>query len=162
MTDASIPLPLHAYVPGVNARPAEGAFDAIRETVAAGMTEAELAATQAFRTGLIYLDSGYFWEAHEVLEPVWMVCPEQSAARQVVQGLIQLANANLKVLMRRPRAVLRLCDIARGHFERAMDLGGEHVMHIGIAERLAQVEALKLEQNVHYSAINMPIIEADV
>lgn len=142
MTDAGAPFPGHAYVPGMNARHAEGAFEAIRRTVVAGMTEDQLATTQAFRCGLLYLDKGYFWEAHEVLEPVWMACEKESAARQLVQGLIQLANAHLKIRMNRPRAVVRLCGIARGHFEAAYSLGGDRVMGIEIAGLFGQVDSL--------------------
>ena len=143
MTVAGVPLPGHAYVPGKNARHAEGAFDWIRNSVVTGMSEAELANTQAFRTGLIYLEQGFYWEAHEVLEPVWIACPEDSAARQMVQGLIQLANAHLKVRMMRPRAVVRLCDIALGHFAAARQLGGKRVMGIEISGMQRQVETLR-------------------
>lgn len=68
-----------------------------------------LASTRAWKTGLAYLDNGYFWEAHEVLEPVWLQAPPNSVERKFVQALIQLANANLKLSMGRPKATLRLC-----------------------------------------------------
>ena len=105
-------LPAHAYVPGRNERHPEGAFDAIRETAAPGMDAEALACSDAFRHGLRYIESGHYWEAHEVLEPVWMALPE-GGNRDFVQGLIQLANGLLKLRMERPRAALRLAKIAR-------------------------------------------------
>jgi hypothetical protein len=77
------------------------------------MRPAELARSGAFQTGLHYLDAGYYWEAHELLEPVWMALPETSSERRVVQALIQFANACLKERMDRPKAALRLCAIVR-------------------------------------------------
>lgn len=110
-------LPPHAYVPGRTRRHAEDAFADLRGSVRPGMTPGELARTAAWRAGWLYLRRGYFWEAHEVLEPVWMQTPPNSVERHMVQAAIQLANAALKQRMRRPRAVRRLCDIADGHLQ---------------------------------------------
>jgi uncharacterized protein len=113
------PLPPFAHVPGRNARHPEGTFDALRATARAGMDEGALAESAAFRFGLHYLHAGFFWEAHEVLEPVWMACPPNSPARHLAQALIQLANARLKDRMGRPRAADRLRAIARAHLAEA-------------------------------------------
>lgn len=113
------PFPPFAHVPGANARHPEGTFAALRATARPGMTESELAACPAFRAGLAYLHAGFPWEAHEVLEPVWMALPE-GPARQMVQALIQLANARLKERMGRPRAAARLRAQAADHLARAI------------------------------------------
>lgn len=112
MTD--LQLPDYAYVPGHNQRHSEDAFDALRETALHGQNAAQLATCEAFRAGLQFFHSGYYWEAHEVLEPVWMVLPEGCVERRFVQGLIQLANGCLKLRMGRPKAALRLVGQARG------------------------------------------------
>lgn len=114
--------PTHAYVPGQTARHAEGFLDAIRATVRGGMTPDDLAESAAFRHGLFYLETGFFWEAHEALEPVWMALPDESAERRFVQALIQTANALLKDRMNRPRAVRRICMIARDLLPAARDV----------------------------------------
>ena len=106
-------LPAYAYVPGENVRHPEGLFEAISQTVEQGQTADQLAESDAFRAGLRFLDAGFYWEAHEVLEPVWMVLPEGTIERRFVQGLIQLANGRLKLRMRRPKAALRLVGLAR-------------------------------------------------
>jgi len=105
--------PTQAYVPGKTPRHEEGAFDSVRATARAGMSVDALTDCAAFQTGLEYLDTGYYWEAHEVLEPVWMVLPNNSDERYLVQALIQLANARLKLCMGRPKAALRLCGIVQ-------------------------------------------------
>jgi hypothetical protein len=105
--------PDFAYVPGKTQRHPEGAFDAIRDTAQAGFSPEQLAECHAFRLGLRYLERGYYWEAHEVFEPVWMVLPDPSIERQFVQGLIQVANGYLKLEMDRPKAAVRLVVIAQ-------------------------------------------------
>ena len=109
----SIRSPGHAYVPGQSERHPENAFDTIRQTARMSLSPAELARCDAFRSGLVFLDTGYYWEAHEVWEPVWMALPEGCEERAFVQGLIQLANGCLKLRMGRPKAALRLVGIAR-------------------------------------------------
>lgn len=115
MTDEALFRPTHAYVPGRTPRHPEDAFDILRATARAGDTPEMLARSAAFRAGLHYLDTGFYWEAHEVLEPVWMALPRCSAERAFVQALIQLANGRLKLVMERPKAALRLALIARDH-----------------------------------------------
>ncbi len=105
--------PTHAYIPGQTPRHPDGCFDALRNTARPGSTVAELADCAAFRTGLRYIDAGFYWEAHELLEPVWMALPKAGADRRLVQGLIQLANGFLKLRMDRANAALRLARIAR-------------------------------------------------
>lgn len=102
-------LPAYAYIPGQTPRHAEGSFDPLRVTARAGMGAEQLSRCAAWRTGLTYLEAGFNWEAHELMEPVWMALPEGSNERRLVQMMIQLANASLKARMERPRAVLRLC-----------------------------------------------------
>lgn len=109
--------PAYPYVPGRTPRHPEGQFDALRATARQGASPAELVATPAWAAGLAYLEDGFYWEAHEVLEPVWLALPRGSREREMVQALIQLANACLKREMGRPRAVLRLCRIVAGHLD---------------------------------------------
>ena len=107
-TGAAPDLPPHAYVPGQTPRHDASLFAALHGSVRPGMDAEALARTEAWRAGLHFLRAGYYWEAHEALEPVWMQTAPNSAARHLVQALIQAANAGLKLRMRRPRATLRL------------------------------------------------------
>lgn len=109
----------------------------LHDSVVDGMSPAELAGTAAWRAGWVYFEAGFFWEAHEVLEPVWMQTAHGSAVRHLVQGLIQLANAALKARMARPRAVLRLCEMVDDHLEACRALGGAPEMGLPV-ERIAQ------------------------
>lgn len=107
-------MPGHAYVPGRTERHDPDAFDLFHDSIREGMLLREIERSLAWRAGWQFVEAGYFWEAHEVLEPVWMVLPESRPEKRFVQAIIQLANAELKARMGKPNAVRRLCDIAEG------------------------------------------------
>lgn len=125
-------MPPHTYVPGQNARHPEDWFDAIKASVTADIPAAALGQTAAWQAGREYFDAGYFWECHEVLEAVWMRCPDPSPERAVTQALIQLANARLKLRMGKPRATLRLCNLVDGHL--AQCAGREMILGVDVQE----------------------------
>ncbi|MFK7751041.1 MAG: DUF309 domain-containing protein [Sedimentitalea sp.] len=110
-----LPRPPHAYVPGQTPRHDEAVFASLHASVRADMDADTLARTDAWQAAWIYVAEGFFWEAHEVLEPIWMALPDKSPERHFVQALIQTANAALKLEMARPRAVVRLCDKVDAH-----------------------------------------------
>lgn len=108
MAQPNILMPPHAYVPGQTARHPEDWFDDIKSSVQPNVPVLD---TTAWQAGLIYLHAGYFWECHEVLEAVWLSLPNPSPERDMTQAIIQLANARLKIKMKRPNATIRLCGM---------------------------------------------------
>lgn len=106
----------HPYVPGVNERHPENAFDDLKADITEGMSESEMGDSLAWHAAQEYRAEGYFWECHEVLEPLWMAA-EIGPVRSYLQAVIQMANAQLKAKMGRPKAVLRLCDIVYAHLD---------------------------------------------
>jgi uncharacterized protein len=155
------PLPAHAYVPGQTARHPEGAFDPMRDAAPPVTRSAEAANNAAWRYGLRLFAGGWFWECHEVLEPVWMNAPPNSRERALVQAVIQLANAALKARMGQTRATARLCARAR---ELAAEAAGpERAAVMGVTQgtlraAIAAVDSGELEAaqgelgKVQYSA----------
>lgn len=111
-------LPPHAYVPGRTPRHPEELFDLIKKDATDKGPPQELERTHAWQAGLLYFREGFFWECHEVLEAVWLAAPQGTAEREMVQAIIQLANARLKLAMARPKATLRLCDMVEEHLVR--------------------------------------------
>lgn len=130
------------YIPGQTPRHPEGLFDTIRDTARPGMSEGALAVCDAMRAGLVYLDERLFWEAHEVLEPVWMACPPNSVARQASQALIQIANARLKLRMGRPAAAARILAMAKGHLTEVQRTGRAEVLGLTLESIEAQLRAV--------------------
>ena len=138
-----ITLPGHVYVPGQTTRHAEGSFEDYHASVPPEIALKDLPGTLAWRAGLRFFDEGFFWEAHEVLEPVWMATPDGTAEHQMVQCVIQLANAALKHRMGRPAAAQRLCTKARDHLRAARSAGGERVMEQDVDLWLARVDSVE-------------------
>ncbi|WP_346896635.1 DUF309 domain-containing protein [uncultured Roseibium sp.] len=116
-------MPDYRHIPGRNDRPADGIFDAVKASAPAVTSSANAAENMAWRYGIRLLNEGYFWEAHEVLEQVWLNAPPNSRERCLVQAVIQLANGWLKDAMGQPRARLRIADLCRAAFEEAFPEG---------------------------------------
>lgn len=108
-------LPPHAYLPGQSPRHPEDFFDDVRASVAAGLTVSQLEQSRAWTFGWVLFREEFYWEAHEVWEPVWMHLPDQSRERLFVQACIQLANALLKEKMQRFSAAERISDLVHGY-----------------------------------------------
>lgn len=98
--------PPYAYVPGQTPRHDPAIFERFH----APDPEA-LKTSENVRIAPALYQDGFFWETHEVLEPVWMALPDGTPDRAMVQAVIQLANARLKLQMDRPNAALRLVSI---------------------------------------------------
>ena len=138
-----IPLPPHVYVPGRSPRHPDAWFDDIKSSVTADIKPADLNQTRAFKAGLKYLDHGYYWECHEVLEAVWMQTKDPSPERDMVLAIIQLANARLKILMGLPRAANRLCDMVETHLSRCSQT--DPTLGLYVADMLEQVEQTRTD-----------------
>jgi hypothetical protein len=105
-----LPLPGWAYVPGETAD-AEADHDTLWQAKA--LVPAQFfgfvpARPPALRYGIALNDAGYFWESQEVLEAVWAAAPQGGRERILLRACIQIANANLKLRMRKPHATARL------------------------------------------------------
>ncbi len=142
-TEMGVRLPSYRHLPGVNARPRDGVLARIAQTAPEVTASADALSNPAWRHGVAFLKAGFYWEAHEVLEPVWLNAPPNSRERALVQGTIQFANAALKALLDRPNATRRLAEIAIGHFAEAGGPGSRPVMAIAPGAAIATVEAFK-------------------
>ncbi len=149
-------LPSHRYLPGFNARPEEHAAD-----VAASLVPPErLHETELFRFGVDLFNRSFFWEAHEAWEELWQTCPE-GPVRQGLQGLIQLAAANLKEALRVPSGAGRLADTACRRLDEARKAGAFQDIDLESLTRRARAhfEAVKesREPNVPSPGIRMAL-----
>ena len=138
--------PPHAYVPGKTPRHPEGYFDACKSDAQKVPLDV-LHKSAAWTYGLAFLNEGYFWEAHEVLEAVWLACPPASAERLLVQAIIQLANARLKAVMDQPRANQRLQEQADRLAGEAFQRSGGQILGLDKADW----DILKMK-DVNYNA----------
>jgi len=129
-------LPPAPHYPGRNPRPDPALFAPALSGLE-GLTPTELAASPAFAGGLAAFRAGFYWEAHEFWEAVWSALPQASAERELLRGLIQLANAGLKRRMGREGAVARILPLAEAALREARRRGGESLMGLDAATLLA-------------------------
>jgi uncharacterized protein len=171
-------LPAQPYVPGRTPRPERGIVFEIAKRAPA-VTDPECwERNEAYLAGLRLYAKGYFWEAHEVWEPVWMHARPNSVERHLIQALIQTANAGLKIAMGRHPAASRLALLARERFYDVAASSRRQVMGLEIepACRLADAFVLAFEVEpravqtwdcpdypalVHYNAEFFMVLERD-
>ena len=101
-------LPPHAYIPGQTERHNEAQFDEIIASIPSVIDFETLQILSAFHTALNYMQHGFHWEAHEILEAIWMKTAQNSIERLFTQCIIHLANANLKHIMKRETATQKI------------------------------------------------------
>lgn len=147
--DAAVPasclaLPRVCHVPGTGSAPDWPPLEQAKQLVPVITREAEWADNGAYVYGFALIRGGYFWEAHEVWEPVWLACPPNGRARLLLRALIQAANAHLKREMNRPRAVVRLARDARQVLAELHAADGEAFMGVVVSRLSADLEALAI------------------
>ena len=101
-------LPPHAYIPGRTQRHQEEQFDEIIASIPNDIDFETLQTLSAFHTALNFMQHGFHWEAHEILEAIWMNTTQNSIERLFTQCVIHLANANLKHVMKRETATQKI------------------------------------------------------
>jgi hypothetical protein len=116
---ANLPLPRWAYVPGETDE-AYADYETLAQVkllVPSRFRDFVPARHPALRYGMALNDSGYFWESQEVLEAVWAAAPQGGRERILLRACIQIANANLRLRMKKPHAASRLLGEALGELE---------------------------------------------
>lgn len=119
MSAPALDLPRWAYLPGKTPEPDRAPLEHAKALVPKAYENGVDPRDPAFRYGLALHHAGLFWEAHEVWEAVWKAAPKNGCDRLLLRGLIQRANAHLKLRMGRPAAALRLLDEAAGELAEA-------------------------------------------
>jgi hypothetical protein len=99
--------PPYAYLPGRNPHPVR---DPTGHSYHVGplpvATEASLG-SDAFLWGLDLFNHGYYWEAHEAWEGLWLVADRDNPLRMLFKSLILLSAAGVKIRERKSAAAAR-------------------------------------------------------
>jgi hypothetical protein len=91
------PLPKSAYIPGQTGRPTEAELRALLGDDHFGIfSPATGACDPRHRVAIDLFNAGFYWEAHEAWERVWVSCGRRGAVADVVKGLVKLAAAGVK------------------------------------------------------------------
>ncbi len=118
--DGCWPLPAYAHRPGETQRPVDSPAFEVARRAPAKFSIANWHENEAYLYGFVLFRGCYYWEAHEVWEAVWRSCRPNSRERHLVQGLIQLANGELKGMLGRVQAQTRLLRLADGALREAV------------------------------------------
>lgn len=93
------PFPSYRFVPGKTPHPTrdpEGhSYNKHPEKLAA-FKSGQWQSCDEYLYGIDLFNHGYWWEAHEALEAVWVAAGRQTETGLFIQGLIQIAVAHLK------------------------------------------------------------------
>lgn len=129
-------LPFHPDLPHPRNDPAGHSFGA-EETFFAAFSASDWADCEPYLYGVDLFNHGYWWEAHEVWESLWLAAGRDTPAGQFVQGLIQLAGAQLKRYdgVRRGAMQLTQSGIARLQVAKGRYLGIEVAVLVAAAKR---------------------------
>ena len=75
-----------AHLPGTGTEPDRAPLEAAKALVPQRVTAAGWEADEAYRYGAALCLNGYFWEAHEVWEAVWLACAPNGRERRFRGG----------------------------------------------------------------------------
>lgn len=113
------PLPPYAFVPGHWPHPqrdAAGHSVGTPEAQPAPLVPSAWQDAPDYLWGLDLFNHGYYWEAHEAWEGLWIAAGRHGPVAELLQGLIKLAAGALKWRQRQPRAARSLAKAATEHF----------------------------------------------
>jgi predicted metal-dependent hydrolase len=96
---------------------------------------------EAFEAGLLAYEQGYFFAAHELLEPAWMGT-DNAAERALYQGLIKLAAGYVHCVRGNPLGMAKNLEGALAHLAASerLDPRSGLVLGLDVPALLAQVE----------------------
>lgn len=151
---SALPLPPYTYVPGRTPHPVSdpaGHAYAHREEPAAGLPVALpeqqfLEQHPRYRYAIDLYNHGFYWEAHEAWESLWIAAGRRGPLADFLKGLIKLAAAGVKSLEGNPlgwqRHLARSRELLAGVAKTNPNLGG-----LNLQELLAQTDNLQWEQH---------------
>ena len=138
--------PPYTYVPGgrwphPSASP-EGHSRHVRQIPAAAIADGNWSASPAYLRGLALFNAGYYWEAHEAWESLWHAHGRRGAVAMVIQALIKLAAAGVKVREGRPGGVRSHALGAALLFEESRRQGGRFQLGLDLQEWTERARAI--------------------
>ena len=124
-------MPRYRHIPGLTPHPTRDpnghSFGAShgQDATLPDLNRSQPLLSRDFLYGIDLFNEGYWWECHEVLEPLWLIAGRGSPAGHSLQAVILCAAAHLKVLMGNNHGARLLFENAENHVSEAagFDLG---------------------------------------
>jgi predicted metal-dependent hydrolase len=143
-------LPPHAYVPGHRPHPTRDprghAYGKPQDPPPAALDPDAWRESLPYLRGIELFEHGYYWEAHEAWEGLWIAAGREGPVAELLRGLILLAAAGVKIRQGRGAGAATLGSRAQRCFERARQQHGtERMAGLALAELLAFAEHVQAE-----------------
>ncbi len=134
-------VPAYTYVPGhwphPNRDPEGHRFDqSLSPAKHLNLTDWETCTR--YTEGIELFNQGYYWEAHEAWEEIWRLDGKHGPQGQLLQGLIKIAAAGIKIRQGHSKASRSLLTQASKHINKVMDKHPEKFgagLHLKVLER---------------------------
>ena len=136
------PFPAYRYLPFQAGMPhprndPDGHSHGLEEDYLPRFSATEWAACQPYLYGVDLFNHGYWWEAHEAWEQVWLAAGRTTMEGLFVQGLIQVAAGQLKRAMDEWHGAALLTESGIGKLTPA----GESFLGIELHPFIAEIRA---------------------
>ncbi len=144
---SSRPFASYRFVGGLNPHPRRdprGHKYGIPEVPPPRMSPDRWRENDVYLHGVDCYNFAYWWECHEELEALWHLTGHEGTEAQFLQGIIQVAAANLRRHVGSPVGAKRLAGEA---VQRLESVGRAEYMGVEIAPFVRGVRALHLEES---------------
>jgi uncharacterized protein len=154
-------LPPYTYVPGgpwphPTASPKGHSWGLENTPVSPIMTD-RWESSRPYLRGIELFNAGYYWEAHESWEALWHAHGRRGATAGVLQGLIKLAAAGVKIRERRPGGVCTLASRAAVHFENSRLEAGRYQLGLDLDEWIERARAISVHSPLDPAVPGSPV-----
>ena len=110
--------PNYQFVPGRHPHPSrdpDGHSFGVERSAPAYLPPSQWSSSRDYLFGVDLYNYGYFWEAHEAWEELWLAARDKGDQTQTLflQSLIQLSAARLKLPMSQPTGFYKLAKVAQ-------------------------------------------------
>ena len=141
------PFPPYAFTPGRAPHPRsdpEGHSFGRPEPEPERLDLARWRDSEEYLFGIDLFNHGYYWEAHESWESLWLAAGRHGPTAEFLKGLIKLTASALKVRLEQPEGAQRHARNAIAHLESAAAATGSRWL-AGLDIDCAQAIARRLE-----------------
>jgi hypothetical protein len=138
--------PRYRFVPGLNPHPRrhpQGHAYGTLEVPPPRLDPGQWRENDVYRHGIDLYNYAYWWECHEALEGLWHLTGHQGTEAQFLQGIIQVAAANLRRHLGTPGGARRLGREAVGRLE---SVGRSTYMGLELAPFIQGARALHVDE----------------
>jgi hypothetical protein len=155
------PLPPYTYVPGGRwphpTRCPDGHLWGREHSAVEPILGDHWQSSSAYLRGVELFNAGYYWEAHETWEALWHAHGRRGPTAAVLQGLIKLAAAGVKVREGRPGGVRTHASRAALLFEKSRREAGRFQLGLDLDEWVERALAVSQDPPIDPAPPGSPV-----